>query len=61
MEILLDNRQNIIHIESSIINLMKKAIGLCLIKEKLSQELEISISFVDDVEIQFLNKTYIRT
>lgn len=58
MELLIDNRQNFITIDKEILELMEKAIILCLKLEELPMDLEVSLSFVDDDEIQYLNKTY---
>ena len=58
MELLIDNRQNSIEIDNELIIMMEKAIALCLVKEGLSDELEISISFVCNSEIRDLNRMY---
>ncbi len=58
MVILIDNRQNRIHVDNTLVKLMEKAAALCLKMEDLPLDMEISISFVDNEEIQLLNKTY---
>ncbi len=58
MEVLIDNRQKLITVDENIVELMEKAIILCLNMEEVSTDIEISISFVDDQEIRLLNKGY---
>jgi len=59
MDLMIDNRQSKVKFEDDMIELMKKAVSLCLrMENKLNTHIEVSISFVDNEEIQKLNKTY---
>lgn len=58
MELFFDNRQNLIKIDEELLKTIEKAIAYCLLKEDLTNELEISISFVNNLEIKELNRTY---
>ena len=58
MNIIIDNRQSSIQYDNNMVRLIEKAISICLEKESLPSDMEISISFVDDKEIHYLNKTY---
>jgi len=58
MELLIDNRQAKVNIEESIYNTIEKVIVQCLEQENKSLSCEISLSIVDDDEIQELNKNY---
>lgn len=58
MEIMIDNRQDKIIYDKDVEKLIVQAIKLCLAEEKLSTNLEVSISFVDNTEIHWLNKEY---
>ncbi len=58
MQILIDNSQDKIDIDGSIISLIEKVAIECLTVENKSLNYEISVTFVDDTEIQVLNKEY---
>ncbi|EFI42382.1 rRNA maturation RNase YbeY [Peptoniphilus sp. oral taxon 386] len=58
MNILFDNRQNEIEIDENIIELIKKSILEVIKSEKLDENIMVSVSFVDDEEIQELNKNF---
>ncbi|QEK12357.1 rRNA maturation RNase YbeY [Crassaminicella thermophila] len=58
MEVMIDNRQTVIEYDREIENLIIKAIDLCLQKEGVCKDVEVSVSFVDNKEIHELNKTY---
>jgi len=58
MEICIDNRQDKIAINEEINAIIEKAIKEVLIFEKKTLDCEISISFVDNEEIQELNREY---
>lgn len=58
MNILIDDRQNCIKIEESIIENIERAILEVLKLENESLDSEISISFVENEEIKKLNKEY---
>lgn len=58
MEFYLDNRQDEITIDDELIELMEKVMKECLILEGKSLHTEISVSFVNNEEIQELNREY---
>ncbi|WP_129596775.1 rRNA maturation RNase YbeY [Anaerophilus nitritogenes] len=58
MEVIIDNRQEIIEYDSNIEKLIVDAVFLALEKEGVSNEVEVSVSFVDNEEIHKLNKEY---
>lgn len=58
MEVLIDNRQNKVEIDSEIDKIIREVIDECLDVEGQSKEFEISVSFVDNCEIRKLNKDY---
>ncbi|WP_036728572.1 rRNA maturation RNase YbeY [Peptoniphilus mikwangii] len=58
MNILFDNRQDEIEIDENIIELIKKSILEVIKSEKLDENIMVSVSFVDDEEIQELNKNF---
>lgn len=58
MDIYIDNRQNKIEITEEINKIIEDAIRQVLLDELNSVYYEISISFVDNEEIRFLNKQY---
>ncbi|QXM05700.1 rRNA maturation RNase YbeY [Crassaminicella indica] len=58
MEIMIDNRQKIVSYDQEIETLIRKAVDLCLEKEGISKEIEVSISFVDNEEIHILNRDF---
>lgn len=57
MNILFEDRQNI-EIEDNILSMMIDVIQKTLEEERISLDKEVSISFVDNSEIQKLNKEY---
>ncbi|MBW4827340.1 MAG: rRNA maturation RNase YbeY [Clostridiaceae bacterium] len=58
MEVYIDNRQDEITIDDELIELTKKVMKECLVLEGKSLDTEISVSFVNNKEIQELNKEY---
>lgn len=58
MEIYYDDRQDDIKITEEIKNLIEKSISAVLKIEKLDENVEVSVSFVDDNEIRDLNREY---
>ncbi|WIF94796.1 rRNA maturation RNase YbeY [Caminicella sporogenes] len=58
MDVIIDNRQNKIQLNDKLINLVKKVVEKCLNEEGIKQDVEISISFVDNNEIRELNKNF---
>ena len=58
MEIVIDNRQSIVEIEDELIKVLNDVAKECLIYEGWDEDYEISLSLVDNKEIQELNKTY---
>ncbi|RKD27617.1 probable rRNA maturation factor [Caminicella sporogenes DSM 14501] len=58
MDVIVDNRQNKIQLNDKLINLVKKVVEKCLNEEGIKQDVEISISFVDNNEIRELNKNF---
>lgn len=58
MEIYYDDRQDDIEITEEIKNLIEKSIAAVLKIEKLDENVEVSVSFVDDDEIRDLNREY---
>lgn len=58
MEIYIDNRQDKVEIDDTIIETFKEVIKECLLLEKQSLNYEISLSIVDNNEIKELNKEY---
>ncbi|NLK43290.1 MAG: rRNA maturation RNase YbeY [Tissierellia bacterium] len=58
MEIFIDNRQDKIQIDGSIHGLIEKTIEEVLLLEEESLNCEVSISFVDNMEIRELNREY---
>lgn len=58
MELLIDNRQDRYEITDALIELINKAVEACLIYEGWEIDYEVSLSFVDNQEIQALNHTY---
>ncbi|WP_420829654.1 rRNA maturation RNase YbeY [Crassaminicella indica] len=55
---MIDNRQKIVSYDQEIETLIRKAVDLCLEKEGISKEIEVSISFVDNEEIHILNRDF---
>lgn len=58
MNILINNEQEKISIDESINDLLEKVVKECLQIEGVGFDYEVSITFVDDIEIKELNKTY---
>lgn len=58
MEILFDNRQKKLPYPEDLEELLQSAVELCLEEEQITKEIEVSISFVDNDEIQKLNRDY---
>lgn len=58
MEVMIDNRQTTIEYDREIERLIMKAIDLCLQKEGVYKNVEVSVSFVDNEEIHKLNRDY---
>ncbi|MBU5294004.1 rRNA maturation RNase YbeY [Anaerosalibacter bizertensis] len=58
MEVYIDNRQDEITIDDELIELMEKVMKECLALEEKSLDTEISVSFVNNKEIQELNREY---
>lgn len=58
MKILIDNRQDKLEIHDEIMKIIEDVVGQCLKVEGRDLDYEISVSFVDNEEIQYLNKTY---
>lgn len=58
MELLIDDRQCKYKIGEQLIQLLEKAVLVCLNYENWDLNYEISLSLVDDDEIKELNKTY---
>lgn len=58
MNLEISNRQKHIIIDKKLIALFKEAAIKCLLSEEFDKDFEISLSLVDNEEIQELNKTY---
>ena len=58
MELLIDNRQDQYEITDALIELINKAVEACLTYEGWDMDYEVSLSLVDNHEIQALNHTY---
>lgn len=58
MELIIDNRQEKIDLQDEIINELETVIAECLKFEGKPLNCEVSLSFVDNVEIRELNKDY---
>jgi len=58
MEVLIDNRQKIRSITKEEIVLIERAVEACLEEENTDKNVEISLSFVENKEIQELNGKY---
>ena len=59
MEILINNRQEDLEITKELIGSIRKAIEVCIKIEKYNKDLEISISFVTNDEMKYLNNEFI--
>lgn len=58
MEVFIDNRQSLKLIDDEITEIVNKTIEECLIVEGIDKNHEVSVSFVDNLEIKKLNKDY---
>lgn len=58
MEVLFDNRQNIVEVSPNIKKLLYDVIETTLIMENMDLNYEVSVSFVTNKEIRDLNKSY---
>ena len=58
MEVLINNRQEDLEISKELKQNIIKAIETCIKVEKYNKDLEISISFVTNDEIKYLNKEF---
>jgi len=58
MEVLFDNRQEKFPYPEDLEDLLQSAVELCLEEEEVTKDIEVSISFVDNDEIQKLNRDY---
>lgn len=58
MEIYIDNRQDTVEIEDRVYDLIKSVVKECLILEKGKLDYEVSVSLVNNTEIQGLNKDF---
>ncbi|KXG75877.1 rRNA maturation RNase YbeY [Thermotalea metallivorans] len=58
MELMIDNRQEIIPWDKKMETLIAQAVEMCLEKEGITKDVEISISLVDNQEIRDLNREY---
>lgn len=58
MELYIDNRQDQVDIDEAMMELFREAIRQALLMEKASTDFEISLSIVDNREIQELNRDY---
>ncbi|AKL95788.1 rRNA maturation factor [Clostridium aceticum] len=58
MELEIDNRQEIIEVEETLVKTLEKLVKASLDYEGWETDYEVSLSFVDNEEIHELNKTY---
>lgn len=58
MEVIIDNRQEQITYDEKLEEQMIQAVDKCLEKERLSKNVEVSISLVNNEEIHHLNREY---
>lgn len=58
MELAIDNRQKIMELQEDLEEILYKAVEAALDHEGWQHDYEVSLSFVDNKEIQELNKTY---
>lgn len=58
MKILINNEQDKVCLDESINDLLEKVVKECLQIEDMGTDYEVSITFVDDIEIRELNNTY---
>lgn len=58
MSVLIDNRQEKIQVDEKIHSLVERVVEEVLKYEECQEEYEVSISFVDDNEMEELNKEY---
>jgi len=58
LSLVIDNRQNILNIEEELVKILERVVIECLNREKLSTKYEVSLSFVNNVEMSKLNYMY---
>ncbi|MCC5910345.1 MAG: rRNA maturation RNase YbeY [Clostridiaceae bacterium] len=58
MELVIDNRQEIMSIEEDLIKILEKVVAASLKEEGWDEDYEVSLSLVNNQEIQGLNRTY---
>ena len=58
MSLVIDNRQNALNIEEELVEILERVVTECLNHEKLSTKYEVSLSFVNNVEMSELNYIY---
>jgi probable rRNA maturation factor len=58
MNLVIDDRQEVVKVEEDLIQLLTKAMELSLAQEGWDPDFEVSLSLVNNEEIQELNKTY---
>lgn len=58
MSLLIDDRQNKVYIKDELVKTLEKVVEASLEYEELDPNYEVSLSFVDNQEIQSLNKQY---
>ncbi len=58
MEVYIENRQTKLDINEEIYEVVENVVKECLLEEKKDLNIEVSVSFVDNEQIQLLNKTY---
>ncbi len=58
MEVYIENRQSIVTVDENIYDIVKMVVKECLLEEKKDFNVEVSVSFVDNEKIQYLNKQY---
>ncbi len=58
MSVLIDNRQELITVDQKLEDLVQKIVNAVLEYEENEENYEVSLSFVNDEEIQDLNKEY---
>ncbi|SDK38290.1 rRNA maturation RNase YbeY [Natronincola ferrireducens] len=58
MELIIDNRQDKVNLETDLIEILTKVVEECLVYEGWDEDYEVSLSLVDNHEIQELNRIY---
>src|SRR5699024_3802043 len=58
MEIYIENRQTKLDINEEMYEVVENVVKECLLEEKKDINIEVSVSFVDNEQIQLLNKNY---